>query len=163
MKKNQKGFSLIEGLLIVIIVGLVGGIGWYVWNTNNQTNSSLKSANKVAESTTYTNKKARADIPESKSYPAAASEESEIQDATDAYFTKNSGQKSTGQYKDDTTFVSENRKFAIQYYCATYECSQAWLKKVDNKWIVLELGLELDSDTLDHLHNKYDWPLNFTK
>ncbi|MBI2589068.1 hypothetical protein HYW35_02610 [Candidatus Saccharibacteria bacterium] len=36
MKKNQKGFSAVEGLLILIIVGLLGFVGWYVWNSNNK-------------------------------------------------------------------------------------------------------------------------------
>jgi hypothetical protein len=32
MKNNQKGFSAVEGLLILVIVGLIGFIGWYVWD-----------------------------------------------------------------------------------------------------------------------------------
>lgn len=35
MRKNQKGFSAIEGLLILVIVGIIGGTGWYVWDRNN--------------------------------------------------------------------------------------------------------------------------------
>lgn len=31
MNKNQKGFSLVEVLLVVVVVGLIGGIGWYVY------------------------------------------------------------------------------------------------------------------------------------
>lgn len=34
MKMNQKGFSLIEGLLIVIALSLVGFVGFYVYNAN---------------------------------------------------------------------------------------------------------------------------------
>ena len=37
MNKNQKGFSLVEGLLILVIVGLVGFVGWYVWQSKNKT------------------------------------------------------------------------------------------------------------------------------
>jgi hypothetical protein len=33
MKNNQKGFSAIEGLLILIIICLIGFSGWYVWNS----------------------------------------------------------------------------------------------------------------------------------
>jgi hypothetical protein len=36
MKKYQEGFSLVEGLLIVIIVGMLGGVGYYVWHSQNQ-------------------------------------------------------------------------------------------------------------------------------
>ncbi len=39
MKKNQNGFSAVEGLLILVIVGLLGGVGWYVWQ-NKQDDSS---------------------------------------------------------------------------------------------------------------------------
>jgi predicted negative regulator of RcsB-dependent stress response len=36
MKKPQEGFSAVEALLIVIIVGMLGGVGWYVWNSQQQ-------------------------------------------------------------------------------------------------------------------------------
>jgi Tfp pilus assembly protein PilE len=36
MKKYQDGFSLVEGLLIVIIVGMLGGVGYYVWHSQKQ-------------------------------------------------------------------------------------------------------------------------------
>jgi hypothetical protein len=36
MKKPQEGFSAVEALLIVIIVGMLGGVGWYVWNSQKQ-------------------------------------------------------------------------------------------------------------------------------
>lgn len=47
MKKlNNKGFSVVEGLLILIIVGIIGGVGYFVYNQNNKTpsvsNSSIK-------------------------------------------------------------------------------------------------------------------------
>lgn len=48
MKKNQKGFSAVEGLLILIIVGLVGFIGWYVYHTKNNTEATLNQADKSA-------------------------------------------------------------------------------------------------------------------
>lgn len=53
MKKNQKGFSVIEGLLILVIVGLLGFVGWYVYNTKNNTDNTLNNAasTKVATST----------------------------------------------------------------------------------------------------------------
>jgi hypothetical protein len=41
MKRNQGGFSVVEGLLIFIIVGIIGGTGWYVMNANNKTNDTL--------------------------------------------------------------------------------------------------------------------------
>ena len=47
MKKNQKGFSLIEGLLILVIVGLLGGVGWYVWQSSEKTKQSLENVSTV--------------------------------------------------------------------------------------------------------------------
>jgi hypothetical protein len=38
MSKNQNGFSVIEGLLILVIVGILGGVGWYVWDSNKKSN-----------------------------------------------------------------------------------------------------------------------------
>jgi len=34
--KNQKGFSVIHAILIVIIVGILGSTGWYVWDSNQK-------------------------------------------------------------------------------------------------------------------------------
>jgi uncharacterized protein (UPF0333 family) len=36
MKKQQLGFSVVEGLLITIIVAILGGVGWYVWNSQKE-------------------------------------------------------------------------------------------------------------------------------
>lgn len=39
--KDQKGFSLIEGLLVLVIVGLIAAVGWLVYDRqNNETNNS---------------------------------------------------------------------------------------------------------------------------
>ena len=40
--KNQKGFSVVEGLLILVIVGLIGFVGWYVWQSKNKTDKTLE-------------------------------------------------------------------------------------------------------------------------
>lgn len=39
MKTNQNGFSAIEALLIVIILGLVGFTGWFVWHSRRATDT----------------------------------------------------------------------------------------------------------------------------
>ncbi|MBX4190735.1 hypothetical protein KW794_01470 [Candidatus Saccharibacteria bacterium] len=48
--KSQKGFSAIEGLLILVIVGLLGFVGWFVYNSNTKTNQSLSNAEKTSAS-----------------------------------------------------------------------------------------------------------------
>lgn len=32
MKKNEKGFSVVEILIIIVVVGIIGGVGWLVYN-----------------------------------------------------------------------------------------------------------------------------------
>ncbi len=60
MKKNLSGFSLIESLLLLILVGLVGFTGWYVFRSKTATNSiyngsaSISSAIKVVPKPTGT-------------------------------------------------------------------------------------------------------------
>jgi type II secretory pathway pseudopilin PulG len=44
MQKNQHGFSVVEGLVVLVIIGLVGLAGWYVWDKNkSDTNSAASS------------------------------------------------------------------------------------------------------------------------
>lgn len=47
MKVNQKGFSVVEGLLVIIALTLVGGIGYYVY----QSNQDKKTDNSVTSQT----------------------------------------------------------------------------------------------------------------
>lgn len=54
MKKNQKGFTLIEGLLAVIFLSLIGFIGYYVWHTNQKDNKTVNSTS-LTEKTTAVN------------------------------------------------------------------------------------------------------------
>jgi type II secretory pathway pseudopilin PulG len=42
--KNQKGFAVLEGLLVLIIIGMLAGIGWYVMRASKNTNNILNSA-----------------------------------------------------------------------------------------------------------------------
>lgn len=40
MNKNQKGFTLVEGLLVIIALTLVGFTGFYVYNANKKTDQA---------------------------------------------------------------------------------------------------------------------------
>ncbi|PJE65369.1 hypothetical protein COU91_02015 [Candidatus Saccharibacteria bacterium CG10_big_fil_rev_8_21_14_0_10_47_8] len=40
--KKQQGFTLVEGLLILVIVGVLGFVGWYVWHAKNNTEKTLQ-------------------------------------------------------------------------------------------------------------------------
>lgn len=45
--KNEKGFSVIEGLLITVIVSLIAGAGWYVKQSSSNARTSLANAERV--------------------------------------------------------------------------------------------------------------------
>lgn len=57
MKSNQSGFGVVEGLLILIIVGILGFTGWYVWHSKNNANENLNAAANTNLSTSSTKKK----------------------------------------------------------------------------------------------------------
>jgi len=46
---NQKGFTVIEGLLVFVIVAIIGGTGYYVYHSNKQADKNLKNASSSAE------------------------------------------------------------------------------------------------------------------
>ncbi len=60
MKKlNSKGFSIVEGLVIIVIVGLIAGVGWLVLqrqkNKDNSSNTSQSSAAELSSETSSSN------------------------------------------------------------------------------------------------------------
>lgn len=50
--KSQKGFSAVEALLILVIVGIVGGLGWYVWDANEDSKNSLSKSSQAEQKKT---------------------------------------------------------------------------------------------------------------
>lgn len=46
MKSKNRGFSVIEGLLILVIIGLVGFVGWYVWQSKQIVDKQAAAAQK---------------------------------------------------------------------------------------------------------------------
>ena len=51
MNKTQKGFALIEGLLITLILAIIAFGGYYVWHTQTTTDKSSKAAVSASQST----------------------------------------------------------------------------------------------------------------
>lgn len=49
--KSQRGFGLLEGLLIIVIIGLIAGAGWYVWDSKKNADKSLTNAS-ISDSVT---------------------------------------------------------------------------------------------------------------
>jgi len=50
MKANQEGFSVVEIVLVLVVVGLIGAAGWFVWQSNNKT--SNKSTDTIQSTST---------------------------------------------------------------------------------------------------------------
>lgn len=50
MRSNQKGFAVLESLLVLVILVSLVGVGAYVWHAQKQTASTLNAAAKVAQS-----------------------------------------------------------------------------------------------------------------
>ena len=44
MRMNQRGVSVVEGLLILVIAGIVGFTSWYIFHSNNNANSAYNNA-----------------------------------------------------------------------------------------------------------------------
>jgi len=53
IKTDQKGFSLVESLLVIIAVAVVAFVGYYVYHTNQQSQAKLEAANKSTESSNH--------------------------------------------------------------------------------------------------------------
>lgn len=75
---NQKGFTVIEGLLILLILAIVGGTGYYVYQANNKVTESQNAAQTNANTATPPNKdevkKAKADTKDTESEAAKDTE-----------------------------------------------------------------------------------------
>lgn len=40
MRTSEKGFGVIEILIVLAVIGLIGGVSWYVWQNNNDEQSA---------------------------------------------------------------------------------------------------------------------------
>ena len=65
--KNQKGFALVEGLLIILILAVIGFGGYYVWHSQHKTTTATTTATsskKASASAQKTSDNATVKIPE---------------------------------------------------------------------------------------------------
>jgi type II secretory pathway pseudopilin PulG len=56
MKKNQKGYGIVELLLVIVLVGIFAFAGWYILDSNKTADTSLSSAEAVSSSTAKNSK-----------------------------------------------------------------------------------------------------------
>jgi nicotinamide riboside transporter PnuC len=52
MKTKQNGFSVVETILVLVIVGLLGFIGWYVWHNSSAKNENASMSKPVTAKNT---------------------------------------------------------------------------------------------------------------
>jgi hypothetical protein len=50
MQKSHKGFAVLEALLVFVILAIIGGTGYFVWHGRQETNKTLESSQKAADS-----------------------------------------------------------------------------------------------------------------
>lgn len=51
MKSNEKGFSVVEILIALAVVGLIGGAGWYVYQNKNKADNKTDNAQQTKQET----------------------------------------------------------------------------------------------------------------
>lgn len=89
MKKNQQGFTLVEGLLVLLVVAIIAFIGYYVVNTQKSNKVNVNSTSSKTPNSTATPDKSST----TKTTPTAISEadaKTFLQDfymGSDHYFT----------------------------------------------------------------------------
>jgi prepilin-type N-terminal cleavage/methylation domain-containing protein len=68
MKINQKGFSVVEILIVIVVIGLLGAVGWLVYDRQSSKTSEKPSTQTSAQQNTETKKqetpKEAAKVPE---------------------------------------------------------------------------------------------------
>ncbi len=45
IKKDERGFSPVETVLVIVIVAIIGFVGWFVYHAKQNTDKSLNAAN----------------------------------------------------------------------------------------------------------------------
>jgi Tfp pilus assembly protein PilE len=58
LQNNQKGFTAVEGLLIVLILVVIGAVGYMVYHNNHKTTNTNNTASKTSSSSSNTTKTA---------------------------------------------------------------------------------------------------------
>ncbi len=102
MKHNEKGFSAVEGLMIVLIVGMISAVGWYIWQAKQSTDKNLAVAPTSASKSTLTKKTPSITPPKaSTTTPVAQTNACQV--------------VATQAASDWKTFTDNNYKFSISY------------------------------------------------
>lgn len=79
IRKNSAGvsagFTAIEAIVILVIVGILAGTGWYVWNSKNNTDKANQAASQASSPTAASAKKTTAAVDPTTDWVAFSSTE----------------------------------------------------------------------------------------
>ena len=141
--KNQKGFGLVESLLVILILSVVGFGGYYIWrghhktnpSTNSLTNSQLSKSDLSVQTTRYSK------------VPA------DLQTAIVAHVTQSGGQTC---YHDGSFYTEDGKVndpqvyYVASGYAISVSCaSQELYAKTANQWQFLAATqMMFECDTL---------------
>lgn len=114
MNKNQKGFGVVEGLLILVIMGLIGFIGWYVWQSKNSVSSTYNNVAKTTNTVTTTGGNILVEIKDSGSTNFAGWDLQVFTDGSGKVNLVPSGSTTA----NPSISISGNKKFPIKTFTA---------------------------------------------
>lgn len=70
MKNNQKGFSVVEIFIVIVVIGLIGAVGWLVYSRQKSKSNNKETTTQTNQQEIYTVSDSNAQIYKSKLYPS---------------------------------------------------------------------------------------------
>ena len=151
MKRTMKGFGVVEGLLIVAVIGLIGAVGYIAYDKmSNKTGNSDTTAvemngrgddTKVDESaqSSYTLNDAIVEINQTLAKESCDSGGSGngAQVSKESFLQVNDTDLFDDRYENGKSLINKDLTYALtQYGCGT-SGSVSLLKKVDDGWVLV--------------------------
>lgn len=146
MRKNEKGFSIVEILLIVVVVGLIVAVGWLFFEkqkdastgenaaTNSQQTEKAQDAQKIEDKSQYTLDNAITDINKVLASSGCSGKGGVQVEKADFVQVDNSAQFN---YQGGKSLINNELTYAYtQYGCGT-SGSVGLLKKADTGWTLV--------------------------
>lgn len=111
--KMQKGFTVVETVLIFIVVSLVGFIGWYVYHAKNTTNSIFDNTSATSPAAKTTAEQITQKVESVKAAPSpVAIENTSAANASSGAATQTGGDTSDTKF---TTYTSKYEGISFKY------------------------------------------------
>lgn len=159
---NYRGFSAVEALLLIILVGLTGGVGYYVYQSSNQTQSAATRDTGLAGEQQKEEPAKKVEV--SSSAQNNASEESLIATAEahcEAKVNSVFRLGTTGPNRKQVEY-SEDKKFAhLNAGCGELNCEGCsalyTLKLANDRWTVIHVGQDAGIPNPE----RYGYPAGF--